>query len=97
MFTQEYLYELLKRNVCSVTFVKLDGTERTMECTLADAYLPEEYRGRGTILTEGGSSLSVWETSSNSWKAFRIDTVKKVTVENSSVDTNSGIPQLLKS
>jgi hypothetical protein len=91
-FTHEYLYELLKRNICSVTFTKVDGTERTMDCTLQDTFLPEEYRGKGSVLTEAGSSISVWETSSGSWKAFRTDSIKSITVNN---NTGTGTQQLL--
>lgn len=95
---REQLIDLLKNNVCSVTFTKVDGTTRRMECTLKDEFLPEAYRGKGTVLTEGGSSISVMETATNQWKAFRIDSVLKVEIANDNFGAGlaaEGTPQLL--
>jgi DNA-directed RNA polymerase beta subunit len=47
MFTVESIYPILKNGIVTVTFNKVDGSERVMRCTLNDAYLPEEHRGKG--------------------------------------------------
>ena len=40
VFTKENLLELLRNNLVTVTFTKVDGTERTMTCTLLGEYVP---------------------------------------------------------
>jgi hypothetical protein len=78
MFTFDSIYEQLKAGRCRVTFTKVDGTDRTMNCTLKDEMLPEQYRGKGTILTEGSNVIRVYDLDLNEWRSFRVDSVKNV-------------------
>ena len=69
----------LQRETLEVTFEKVDGTMRTMKCTLIPNYLPEEYRGKAPMLTEvAPTSISVWDTEASSWRAFRLDSVRRI-------------------
>lgn len=80
----DWILKMLQNNVCSVNFTKVDGSQRVMRCTLMPAYLPEEYKNKGQLLTEyGGSSLSVWDLEANSWRSFRVDSVRSLTIDNS--------------
>jgi hypothetical protein len=77
---QAQLSELLKNNVMTVTFTKVDGTERTMRCTLLPEYLPPE-TGSKQMLTEGvRNNLSVWDVEAGGWRSFRVDSVKNIRV-----------------
>ena len=77
---QAQLSELLKNNVMTVTFTKVDGTERTMRCTLLPEYLPPETSGK-QMLTEGvRNNLSVWDVDASGWRSFRLDSVKNIRV-----------------
>jgi hypothetical protein len=72
--------ELLKNNVMTVTFTKVDGTERVMRCTLLPEYLPAETNGR-QLLNEGvRNNISVWDVDANGWRSFRTDSVKNISV-----------------
>jgi hypothetical protein len=70
------LVECLHSDVCEVVFTKTDGTERRMNCTLKTSLLPE---GSRALLSEESKKnpnvIPVWDTDSNSWKSFRIDSV----------------------
>lgn len=75
------LREQLSHNICEVTFTKVDGTLRTMPCTLKPELLPE------VALTEHHRTkvinydvLSVWCTDRQAWRSFRIDNVKSLVV-----------------
>ena len=46
IFTKESLVDLLKNNVVTVTFTKVDGTDRTMKCTLLGEYVPAPTEGK---------------------------------------------------
>ena len=66
----------LKKGITTVVFTKVDGSQRTMNCTLNSRYLPEqkETDGKG----KSGASISVWDTDKNAWRSFRVDSVLKV-------------------
>ena len=83
----KYTYEMLKKdlleNLRTVTFTKIDGTERTMKCTLNSKYIPDE--GKAVVIKKDEPDsantptvLPVWEVDLKSWRAFRIDSVKGV-------------------
>jgi hypothetical protein len=84
VFTKENLLELLRNNLVTVTFTKVDGTERTMTCTLLGEYVPNTGSGSMQLLqennTRGDANISVWDTQVQGWRSFRIGSVKSVTV-----------------
>jgi hypothetical protein len=45
------LVSKLQDAVLNITFEKVDGTERTLQCTLRPEYLPEQYRNKAPMLT----------------------------------------------
>jgi len=73
------LVNMLRSSVVNVTFEKVDGTERTMQCTLQSQYLPEQYRNMAPMLTETApTTISVWDVEHAGWRSFRVDSVRKV-------------------
>lgn len=79
MYNYNYLVDRLKESVITVTFTKVDGSERTMTCTLLPNYLPEQYRNNAPILSEEvGNVISAWDVNAGGWRSFRIDSVKSV-------------------
>ena len=74
------LVSRLQNSVLTVTFEKVDGTERVMRCTLISQYLPEEHRNKAPMLTETTpTTISVWDVEASGWRSFRIDNVRNVT------------------
>ena len=79
MFNRNEIVELLRTSVINVTFTKLDGTDRTMECTLLPDRLPEEYRTQTPVEKEVvGNAISVWDVGVGGWRSFRVDSVKAI-------------------
>ena len=73
------LVSKLRDGVLNVTFEKVDGTERTMQCTLRPEYLPEQYRNKAPMLTETApETISVWDVENSGWRSFRVDNVRAV-------------------
>jgi hypothetical protein len=82
MISALQLHTLLLNGVVEVLFTKADGTDRRMLATLNDGYLPEESRGKGQLLGETSAAhMSVWDTEANSWRAFRLETIKSVKIK----------------
>ena len=73
------LVEMLQNAVVTVTFEKVDGTERVMHCTLQPQFLPEEFRNKAPMLTETTpTTVSVWDVDASGWRSFRVDNVRNV-------------------
>jgi hypothetical protein len=75
--TRQELISLLTSGTYEVTFTKVDGTERTMPCTLDPTILPtqnltEEKKIPRKINIE---TLRVFVTDINEWRSFRIENV----------------------
>jgi hypothetical protein len=85
MMNKHELKEMLVNGVVTVTFVKVDGTERTMKCTLLPEYLPTNVAPGQQLLTESlpkvenPNTISVWDIESQGWRSFRIDSVTMLT------------------
>lgn len=89
MFTYDQIYGTLKNSVATVTFTKVDGSERRMRCTLQDQYLPEQFRGKGTILTEGGNVIRVYDLDLSEWRSFRVDSVTGINYDNGMISNRA--------
>lgn len=79
MMNKHELKEVLQNGVVTVVFTKVDGTERTMKCTLLPEYMPATVAQGQQLLTEkveNPNTISVWDVESQGWRSFRIDSVK---------------------
>ena len=83
---QKYeLKEVLQNEVMSIIFTKIDGSERTMNCTLVSEYLPQKTVVEGQQLlteslprAESPDTLAVWDVDAKGWRSFRLDSIKAV-------------------
>jgi hypothetical protein len=76
---QEWLVGVLKQNAATIIFKKVDGSERTMHCTLQPDLLPKtELREDSTQRKKPEGVLSVYDITASSWKSFKIKNVISV-------------------
>ena len=80
---RKWLAGILEQSVVEVTFTKKDGTERVMNCTLLEDYLPET---TGAGRSAGSDALAVFDVDSDGWRSFRWDSVKAVKLSVESAD-----------
>jgi hypothetical protein len=66
---------ILEQSIVEVTFTKKDGTERVMNCTLLEDYLPET---TGAGRSAGSDALAVFDVDADGWRSFRWDSIKAV-------------------
>lgn len=78
--TQSEITEILNKGIHSITFTKVDGTERTMPCTLDPALLPiTELKEEKTIPRKlNMDTLRVFVTDIQEWRSFRIENLKNI-------------------
>lgn len=64
------MVELLKTNICKVTFKKADGSLRDMTCTLKAENILVESAGETKPKED---VLVVWDMEKEAWRSFRLD------------------------
>lgn len=73
----DYLKEILHLGQVNVTFIKKDGTERKMQCTLRSDLLPTQTDLEEAVQkkTPNPDVLAVWDLEAEGWRSFRYDSV----------------------
>lgn len=75
--TREEVSTNLKSAVATVVFEKVDGTLRTMRCTLMEQYLPEQTEKKSGK-TPNDTTLAVWDLDNGGWRSFRLDSIREI-------------------
>lgn len=82
MFDKAILKEALAKCVAEITFNKVDGSVRKMNCTLMTDYLPEQIVIDETVRhvprKDNDNTLAVWDIDNKGWRSFRLDSITKV-------------------
>ncbi|RZK45058.1 MAG: DUF2693 domain-containing protein [Hymenobacter sp.] len=70
----------LRKNICEVTFIKANGNERTMICTLIPDYLPVTSDYDDTIQSKDLESdkVTVWDIEEDAWRSFKPSRVTNI-------------------
>ena len=75
---------MLQKEIVEVTFLKLDGEERKMPCTLIPSFLPaatkEDPLTQKKVREISDKVVAVWAIESKGFRSFRYDRVTKVEV-----------------
>lgn len=76
-----YLRSILHNNDCEITFTKIDGSVRTMPCTLREEAMPQrdaaEFHKTRVYKPE---TLSVFCLDKNEWRSFRVMNVTDIKI-----------------
>jgi hypothetical protein len=72
---RDTLIKSLQKKAMRITFTKLNGDERIMDCTLQENLLPPtELKNR----KENEDVLPVFDINKGEWRSFRLDSIIKV-------------------
>lgn len=77
---RDQMLDLLKENVCAVTFTKVDGEQRIMPCTLSPALLPRVEKEPAVVRPQNAEVISAWCTDKAGWRSFRVANVYSIRV-----------------
>lgn len=75
---KSWLGDKLKHMDAKVTFVKKDGTERVMKCTLREEAIKPHDKKTDKEKTKSEEVLAVWDLDKSEWRSFRYDSIKEV-------------------
>lgn len=83
---REHLQAVLKENRCEILFIKKDGSERVMKCSLKTSDLPPAPPESERSVFEGEKknrkvsmeTLPVFDLEKKDWRAFRLDSIVSI-------------------
>jgi hypothetical protein len=75
---QFFIKSLLREGDVKVTFIKKDGTERVMECTLKEKSIPEDKQPKGEGPEKTKDVVAVFDIEKQEWRSFRWDSIRRV-------------------
>lgn len=76
---QDWLKSVLRDGVVTVNFIKGDGTERTMKCTLSKELVPQVVSENvKKVRAISNDVLPVYDVDAQGWRSFRWDSIKSV-------------------
>jgi hypothetical protein len=79
MFDKIQIQENLRKSVAKVVFNKTDGSEREMNCTLMEEYIPQkEDSVRHVPRSDNDNVLAVWDIDNKGWRSFRLDSITNI-------------------
>jgi hypothetical protein len=81
MLNKAELKEHLSKHVAEITFNKVDGSVRKMNCTLMSDYLPlviSEEQIAHVPRVQTDEVLAVWDLDKQGWRSFRLDSIINV-------------------
>jgi hypothetical protein len=77
-YTRDEIKNYLRGGIMQVQFTKVDGTQRTMMCTLNEAYIPSDKKPTGAHVSYDNETLRVYDLQAEGWRSFRVSSVYSV-------------------
>ena len=83
-YTKKEIFESIRKDICTVSFKKVNGEIRHMDCTLMESEMPFEVIKRLSKTSDkpkkatNDKVMAVWDVKAAGWRSFRIDSVFKV-------------------
>lgn len=76
--SKNWLKSRLGDGPVKVTFVKKNGEERALNCTLKSDVIPLYEKKTDREKAKNDEVLSVWDLDINEWRSFRFDSIKRI-------------------
>jgi len=78
---RDWLTSHLKMGEMSVTFIKKDGSERTIKCTLQESQVKYHEKKTDRVKEVSEEVCPVFDLEKQEWRSFRYDSIKGVGFE----------------
>ena len=80
---KKWITEVLRQHTLEITFIKANGGERVMKCTLNENIIPISTDTTKAVVKKKQHSpdvLPVWDIEADGWRSFRWDSIQTVKV-----------------
>jgi hypothetical protein len=75
-FNREIYVDTLNKAVCNVTFTKVDGDQRQMQCTRSPSHIPCEFVPKNSkVIKESDEVIKAFDVVAKGWRSFRVDSI----------------------
>ena len=78
--TKTFLIDALNKNIVTIKFLKKDGSEREMKCTLQESHITPYEKKTDREKVSSDTNISVWDVENQGWRSFRYDSVISINV-----------------
>jgi hypothetical protein len=78
---REWLKSLLRVGPVKVTFLKKDGSEREMNCTLKEGIVIPHEKTTDRVKQPSDEVCPIWDIDIGAWRSFRYDSITKITFD----------------
>ena len=78
---RKWLMDHLKISTIRVRFIKTDGTERTMNCTLDERVVPALEKKTDKVKALNEDVLPVYDVDAKGWRSFRLDSILTISFD----------------
>lgn len=88
---RDWVRSLLQKQPITITFIKADGTERDMKCTLNWDYIPTSAQAKPVVVEDTAPTkprkepdpavFRVYDLDKDEWRSFRIDRLRSISVD----------------
>lgn len=76
---EDTIKDLLYKKLITIKFVKKDGSDRVMRCTLQpDLLPPQEIKEDKAPRKKSTTSLAVYDVEANGWRSFNYRTIRRM-------------------
>lgn len=75
---KEWIRGLLRTDVITVTFEKVDGSTRELHCTLIESKIAEEMKPKNSGRAQSDEVIAVFDVENRGWRSFRYDSVRRI-------------------
>ena len=73
---KEDVLKSLRAGETTIRFTKVDGSERTMRCTLADSKIPSDKQPKNKEAgSTAGSAIRAFDLDKGEWRSFRLESL----------------------
>ena len=69
------IMNMLSKGVVSIKFIKTDGSERDMKCTLMEEIIKPHEKKTDREKKQNENVISVWDVDKEGWRSFRLDSI----------------------
>ena len=72
------ILNMLRSGIVNIKFIKVDGTERLMKCTLAEGIVKPHEKTTDREKKVNENICSVWDIEKDAWRSFRYDSILQI-------------------
>ena len=78
---KNWLLTLLRERPVDIVFIKKDGSERKMTCTLSESKIPGDFAPKGSERAKSDEVVAVFDLENQGWRSFRWDSITSIHFE----------------